>query len=572
MAIAVKRVPMLWILFCICSSGAAAQTSNPPEISAHETAPTYRIRVESNLVNVRVVVRDAQGRTVGNLEKKDFRLFDSGKPQEIVGFTVETASKKSGATEAASSSNVIPSTPAAVVPQRFIALFFDDLHTNTEETGRTRDAAWRYLSTAVGPEDRVALYTSSGKDEVDFTADRDKLHAALFRLSAHSRANPLLNQCPAIEEYQAYLIAQQQDTSALNIAVQEGYECNCRGINDTAECRDDQLRTARNEADQIWDLADLQSKYALDVLEDLVHRLAVMPGQRSVVLVSPGFLTMTRSDEINNMIERALQQSVVINAIDSAGLYARLARPRLAGSRLDLDALKTTLVNQGLEAQRDVLAGLSAATGGVYFRNSNDFDAGFRETAHLPEVTYVLSFSPPSAKLDGKFHPLKVTLANREHMSVQARRGYIAFQPTEAAATPSKAELEKIVFSLDELNGLPVAVTARAEKTGEQASTLAVRIHVDLRPLHFRKEADRSVDTLVFETALFDRDGKYVTGKAQSLDLRLTEATLAKLAQSGINAETKFRVAPGSYRVREVVRDTESKEISAMNITVQAPN
>ena len=54
-----------------------------------------------------------------------------------------------------------------------------------------------------------------------------------------------------------------------------------------------------------------------------------------------------------------------------------------------------------------------------------------------------------------------------------------------------------------------------------------------VRQLQFRKEADRSVDKLIFHTTLFDRDGKYLTAKEGSLDLHAKDATLERLVQSG---------------------------------------
>jgi hypothetical protein len=41
-----------------------------------------------NLVLVPVVVRDGQGRAIGDLTKDDFQRFDRGKPQTIASFTV----------------------------------------------------------------------------------------------------------------------------------------------------------------------------------------------------------------------------------------------------------------------------------------------------------------------------------------------------------------------------------------------------------------------------------------------------------------------------------------------------
>ena len=437
-----------------------------------------------------------------------------------------------------------------------------------EDVTRTRNAAWRYLSTATRPDDRIAIFTSSAKEQLDFTDGRDKLHDTLFRLAPHSRKIPLMNQCPSIEEYQAYLIDNLQDTNALDIATTEGYECHCKGEgNETADCRDEQMRQARFDAAHIGGLADMQSQWTLEAIRQLLRRMAAMPGQRTLVLVSPGFLTMARNDDVDMLVNQAVHRNIVINALDAAGLYTRSARPGRFGYRLDLEVQKTGLENMQLEVGRDVLAGLSAGTGGTYFRNSNDFDQGFRETAQAPDVYYVLSFSPHDVKLDGKSHTLKVALNAGDHLRVEARRGYIAAQGTEQEAVRTQTEIEKLVFSQEELHGLPVEVTAQVEKSSP-ASTLTIKVHVDVSVLPFRKDADRNIDTLIFETALFDKDGKYVAAKGGSLDLRLKDANLGKFTQSGINAVVKFQVPPGAYRVRELVRDTESKDLAAVNYNV----
>ena len=564
-----QRFLAVWIAMFAAGSGTVAQAPETPEVRGHESGPSFRIRVETNLVTVTVVVRDKDGRPVGNLEKKDFRLFDSGKLQEITGFRVETAAPKPAAAEAPASKSGETITPVArPTPERFVALFFDDFHMPIEDVTRTRSAAWHYLSTAVRPEDRVGIFTSSAKEQVDFTTDRDKLHDALFRLAPHSRTIPFMNRCPSIDAYQAYLIDQLQDPTALGIATAEGYECHCVGEgNPTPDCRGAQMQQARADAGQIWGLADSQSQWTLEAIQLVVRHLAAMPGQRSVVLISPGFLTTTRANAVDALVNRAAQQNIVINAIDAAGLYTRSTRPGRFGARLDLEVQKNGMEYAHLEIARDALAGLSAGTGGTYFRNSNDFDRGFREAAQAPDVYYVLSFSPQNVKLDGKFHPLKVALNTQEQLRVEARRGYVAPMETQQEAARTQTEIEKLVFSLEEMHGLPVQVTAQLE-----ASTLAVKIHVDISLLHFRKEADRNIDTLLFETALFDQDGKYVAGKQGSLDLRLKDASLPKFTQSGINAVTKFQVKPGTYRIRELVHDTESKELSAVNCNVPAPH
>jgi VWFA-related protein len=567
--------------------GAPAQTqpaAEAPEVRARESAPPFQIRVETNLVMVKVVVRDAKGRPVTGLRKEDFRLSDGGKPQEITGFTVETAAPQAVAAPEAALVPAAPNPPpapapavAAPVPQRFVALFFDDLHMEFGAVGQTRDAAWRYISTKLRPEDRVAIFTSSNQGSLDFTGDRTKLHDALFRLGPHSRTNSLEHQCPAIGEYQAFLIAERQQTDALEIAEREGWKCHCDetppinySINmPRDDCQHAEFINAQMLAAQIWDLADKQSLYALDVLEGVVNLLAARAGQRSLVLVSPGFLTDTREKSIDAMIDRALRRNIVVSAIDAAGLYTKSYHDPILAERPDLETRKFRMENEGLTVQRDVLAALAEGTGGTFFHNSNDFDEGLRQTAQLPEVYYVLSFSPQDVKLDGKFHALKVTLNTGGRWDVQARRGYFA-NTALAEKAPTKSELETVIYSQDERQDLPATLTAQIEKPAGDALTVTVKVHVDIRALQFRKEADRSVDTLTFDTALFDHDGKYVAGKESSLDFRLTDAKLEELSRSGINAQTSFRVAPGAYRIREVVRDTESKKMSALNGNVEA--
>jgi VWFA-related protein len=568
-----------WVMLSVgllsAGPGAAPQNPNPPEVQAHEgqshdVKPSFQLHVERNLVTVRVVVRDTKDRPVGNLRQEDFRLFDDGKPQDILGFTVET-SYANLAPEAAPAEKTTeaPRPPAKAVAQRFVILYFDDFHLEAEGIDRTRNAAWRYVTTAVRPQDRVAIFTATGKDQLDFTEDREKLHDALFRLAPRPR--PPMG-CPEIGEYQAFMIDQRHDSEAFGIAYWEAYHCDCEVLdNKTPACAREVTDRVRGEAAQVWSVADAETQNALQGIEIAIRRLTAMPGQRSVVLVSPGFLTETRADKVDALIDRALRQDVVISAIDSNGLAARTPHIFYNMARADLDFAKTRLENTGTVSSGDVMANLSAGTGGLFFHNSNDFNDGFRQAAAVPEIFYVLTFSPPNIKLDGKFHSLKVTLNRREPLTVQARRGYFASATALAGQVSSQDDLEKLVFSQDEVHNLPADVTAQVAPVSDRESTLTVTIHVDIRPLQFRKEADRSVDRLIFHTTLFDRDGKYVTAKEASLDLHLKDATLEKFAQSGINAKTSFQVAPGTYRVREVVRDTESSGTSALNYIVDVP-
>jgi len=158
----------------------ASQNSAPasaPEVS-QDTAATYKLNV--NLVLVRVVVRDPQGKPVPNLKKEDFLLFDNRKI--ISTFSVETPASRAGAptsrsavkSESESATAGASSSPANAIrlPQRFVALFFDDVHLTDANAVYTKQAAIKFLS-SLAPSDRVAAFTSSGRLELQFTSDRD---------------------------------------------------------------------------------------------------------------------------------------------------------------------------------------------------------------------------------------------------------------------------------------------------------------------------------------------------------------------------------------------------------------
>src|SRR5580704_11618187 len=59
-----------------------------PAQQPSDAAPT--IKVDVNLVNVLCTVRNKNNGLVGNLEQRDFTVFEDGKQQEIKNFTRET--------------------------------------------------------------------------------------------------------------------------------------------------------------------------------------------------------------------------------------------------------------------------------------------------------------------------------------------------------------------------------------------------------------------------------------------------------------------------------------------------
>jgi hypothetical protein len=221
--------------------------------------------------------------------------------------------------------------------------------------------------------------------------------------------------------------------------------------------------------------------------------------------------------------------------------------------------------------QSEVLADLANSTGGFYFRNNNDLDAGFRQTAAEPAASYLLAFVPSGIKSDGKFHTISVKLLTKEHCTIQARRGF--FAPTHGK-TPdelAKQEIIDAVFSQDEQQGLPVQLHLQYLKVDADNAKLSVITHVDVGHVDFERSDGRNVDNFTIVAALFDRNGNYLSCDQKTLDMRLKDSTLEKLHQSGVTVKMNFDVKSGGYLVRLVVRDSKASQMASRNGLVEIP-
>jgi hypothetical protein len=236
--------------------------------------------------------------------------------------------------------------------------------------------------------------------------------------------------------------------------------------------------------------------------------------------------------------------------------------------------LKQLYSRQGAEAQSDVLAEMADGTGGKFFENNNDLDQGMRELAAAPEYHYVIAFSPQNLKLDGSFHSLKVTVKTTPPMSlnIQARKGYYAPKKASNAEETARGEIEESVFSRDELSELPVELHTQFFKTSEKDATIAVVCRMDPRHIQFKKADGRNLNVLTVVSAIFDRNGNFISGIEKTVDLKIKDETLGKLMASGVmTVKSNFSVPPGSYMIRLVVRDSEGQMMSALNGAVAIP-
>jgi VWFA-related protein len=166
---------------------------------------------------VRVVVRDEHGKIIDNLKKEDFQLFDNRKAQTISTFNIETPLSHAIPVVSVSDRDPEPGEkepPAPDLPQRFVSLFFDDMHLAMEDAVNVRSAGARILD-AMTATDRVGIYSSSGQVKQEFTGDRERLKQTLNQITPRPLNATGFHDCPEITYYQADLIESRSDPQAL---------------------------------------------------------------------------------------------------------------------------------------------------------------------------------------------------------------------------------------------------------------------------------------------------------------------------------------------------------------------
>ena len=396
-----------------------AQQPQPP-------APGPTIQVGTDALLIPTVVRDAAGHAVGNLTQSDFTILDQGKPRPLSGFSVvnfaNTQAAKSEASAGAPATGAAPQTPL-----HFTVMLFDDRHLEAADLENTKLAASRLFDQPLPAEDRYIILSFHGVNS-GVTRDPAVLKAAIAKLKAPARTTHL--ECPDISYYQADLIENQHSTSAFSIAYQDAESCSSlqRGVGNDPGWAAAQERIVHQAAMRSLQIGDADARETMQFMRDVVGTMSKLPGQRTLVFVSPGFLSIS-TDAMNltsELVNVAGGFNVTINTLDVHGMSSS------AFTANDHGSFAGASTGQNIENAKDQdkagrasLADLADSTGGAFFHNDNDVTGGLRSLVAAPEYLYLLQISLKDVKRTGTYHKLEVKV-NQPSVKIQSRRGYYA--------------------------------------------------------------------------------------------------------------------------------------------------
>jgi VWFA-related protein len=425
----------------MCAHASAQRTKEPEE-------PLFKLQVSVNKVLVPVVVRDRQHRVVGNLKKEDFQVLDKDKLQVISGFSIENRGVAQARPDGGQPSSAPPSTPSppSAAPRRFIVFLFDDLHLGADNLGQIQKLGSKMLDTSLRGSDMGAVVSVSGANS-GLTQDRVQLEEAMLKLKSHPLYQHQDRQCPNLDYYEANLIENKHDGTAFEAAVQQTLACANLDPQTMRNVAESMVRSAATSA---VTAGDQDVRVTLTAVKEFVKKMGTLPGQRTLILVSPGFVTLTPESMRwkTEILDLAAESDVTISALDARGLYSTELGASERGPDSQM-AMQTGYESQShresVALNEDVMAELADGSGGTFFHNNNDLEAGFKELGAMPEIVYMLELSLDQVKADSTYHRLRVKVAGGD-FEVRARRGYYApIREKDQPTNESLKETEKEV-------------------------------------------------------------------------------------------------------------------------------
>lgn len=556
--------------------------------------PDLLVPVSTEVVRIDVVVTDKAGRPKQGLTQESFVVLEDGQPQQIAQFEAFVTEPAPGAPAAAAVSR--PETdggesgPARPIPpRRWVVLVVDDVHIEAGNLLRIKKSLDRFIERELGPEDQIALVTTSGTSGLyqEFTDDREALRKSVARLSVQDRTVKS-SGVPHITEYQAEQI-DRGDQEALRVAVEEIVAFGMLQDPASAEVE------ARAAARAVLAESINNARLTLDTLDGVVRGLAELRGRKVLALVSDGFLpgltTSSGAYDIRRIGDAGTRAGIVIYSLDTRGLVAT-APGRSAASRMPMLASTFSAQDQMLReseyATRDAMSALAADTGGFLVQGTNDLGTGLRRILKDTENYYLIAYESTNPKRDGTFRKLEVRLPSLRDVRIRARKGY--FAPNDRKASPSappatvaesviqaddrrESEMKMALTSLAPLGGIPVRLSADFVSVDAAGPQVVVSSHVDLSGVPFVRAGDRHVATVDSAATVFDESGAVVGSlEPERAAMDLTDASYERALRGGLQYQKAAPVKPGRYRVRFAVREDGGGKLGSASQWVQVPD
>lgn len=577
---------LLTLVLCLTAIPVNSQEKTQTKKSADEEDV---IRVNSNLVNFDVTVRDKRGRVITDLKPEDFIVSENGVKQSIeffdatlAGGTPNRQPNTAGATVTESETK-----PPIELPRNVVSLVLDGQTTESANLKPVRDGIINYVMSHITADDSVALFAISGGLQLlqPFTQDKNKLIAAVQRATSVGVGSKTSEQRDLNES-----IATLRDQLT---AAPTGPITTAAGGSAAA-----QAMISRRVLEQYVQLRSAlsvqQTRPILASLAAICEGLRPMRGKKTLVLFSQGFIAPQVLDwQVQSTIDIANRANVSIYIIDSAGLKggtpqsgALVPSSALSGisaavdqeSRIRAGAGESVFDisrHEGLNRQQDLLYRISEDTGGHFIKNTNDISDGLGRIDDEIRSRYTLAYRSTDPDFDGRFRKVKIEV-RRPGVNVVARPGYFAIPPTQVV--PFSPEERKLLASFSSAaahSTLPLSLELNPFRFQQGLYIVPLSFEIPPESVTFEQKAGKQRLQLdVLGLVRNKGEDKVLSRLGGTFDVELSAEQYQSIVQDKIFYRQDMELAAGEYTIDLIVKDRSSEKVAARreNLVLPVPD
>jgi hypothetical protein len=328
--------------------------------------------------------------------------------------------------------------------------------------------------------------------------------------------------------------------------------------------------------------ATYQRRETLLTLKAVADRLAELPGQRMILLLSDGFTMLDNSgamdaDDLRAAISRAARSGVVIYSVNAKGLRGISVYD--IESRLPSDPQIVTSIQTFASAgDRELESGmerLAKGTGGEAFMTTNDLKGAFSKALDDNGFYYALSYYPANVEDKKSFRAIKVRVKGHPEYSIRTQSGYLASdllkEKSAAPADPQKA-LIKVMGEPLALTGINVDAAADFLYLPTDSAQVSVNIFIDGSKLGYKEQDSSFLANLTMLTGVLDSSGRTTDMLQDTMQIRLSREQLERARESVYRYTKRLTLKPGLYQIRVGVRDPQTEQMGTAAAWVEVPD
>ena len=545
--------------------------SSATEPTQPDQPPTFRAGI--NFVRVDVIVTDRKGEPVGDLTAADFQVLEDNKPQTIEQFKlirVDGNQKPGDEPLREIRTAYDQELEAAREDVRLFVIFFDDYHTRDISALVVKTPLTRFIQSQLGPKDLVAvMYPLTPLDGVSFTRNQASLVSAVEHFEGRKYKYEPRNQFE--EQYANY------PTEEVERIRNQVVMTALRGLS----VRLGSLREGRKAILYVGE--GLGSMMPAGMRN--ANAQAPIPGtsrpdspfEEAVSFFAEGDLMQ----DMREVFDAANRNNAAIYTLDPRGL---------ATTEFHIDDTVSPEADRRILRQtQDTLRAMAEETDGRAIVNRNDLGKGLQQVVRDSSAYYLIGYNSSQAPADGKFHEIKIRLADRvksRGLQVRGRKGYLAptIEDVKRSTTPSMRAAPKPV-QLALASMVQPGVASQYVRTwigmsrGEGGKTRVTYVWEPLpAPPGARREQPGRVALLAASPAgdlLFRGKVPAAAGPAAAAPGSPPSLATAGVgsAPGGVGQQVSFDVAPGKMELRISVEgasggvlDNDVREVAVPNL------